>query len=50
MPADWANRWPEFYEAVTDYTREGKNETDDAPDALTGVAEMMTQKRKQERL
>lgn len=39
MPEDWKERWPEFYKALTRYQREGKNEHDDAPDALTGVSE-----------
>ena len=39
FPSDWAIRWPEYYEAMTSYQREGKNEHDDAPDATTGIAE-----------
>lgn len=42
FPKNWADRWPEFYKAITRYQREGKNEHDDAPDALTGVAEKLT--------
>lgn len=42
FPINWADRWPEFYKAVTRYQREGKNENDDASDALTGVAEKLT--------
>lgn len=42
FPVNWADRWPEFYKAVTRYQREGKNEYDDAADALTGVAEKLT--------
>lgn len=42
FPVNWADRWPEFYKAVTRYQREGKNENDDASDALTGVAEKLT--------
>ena len=42
FPVNWADRWPEFYKAVTRYQREGKNEHDDAADALTGVAEKLT--------
>lgn len=41
LPLDWANRWPEFSDAVTTYKREGKNKHDDAPDALTGIIEKM---------
>jgi predicted phage terminase large subunit-like protein len=40
-PEDWALRWPEFYEAMTTYQREGKNAHDDAPDSVTGIAETM---------
>lgn len=39
FPSDWAIRWPEFYNAVTGYMKTGKNEHDDAPDALTGIVE-----------
>jgi predicted phage terminase large subunit-like protein len=39
LPVNWQDRWPEFARAITKYQREGKNEHDDAPDALTGVYE-----------
>lgn len=39
FPIDWEDRWPEFADAIRKYQREGKNEHDDAPDALTGVYE-----------
>lgn len=39
FPVNWMDRWPEFAEAIIKYQREGKNEHDDAPDALTGVYE-----------
>lgn len=39
FPVNWRDRWPEFARAITRYQREGKNEHDDAPDALTGVYE-----------
>lgn len=39
LPVDWAERWPDFAEALGKYQKEGKNEHDDAPDALTGVYE-----------
>lgn len=39
FPQNWHNKYPEFYKALTSYQREGKNLHDDAPDALTGVAE-----------
>ncbi|HBV83588.1 MAG TPA: terminase [Lachnospiraceae bacterium] len=38
-PVNWKDKWPEYYEAMMKYQREGKNEHDDAPDATTGVAE-----------
>lgn len=41
MPNDWKKRWPEFYKAISKYQRKGKNEHDDAADALTGVVEML---------
>lgn len=42
FPANWRDRWPEFYKAITEYQREGKNRHDDAPDTLTGIAEMVS--------
>lgn len=45
FPADWHIRYPEYYKAMTTYQREGKNKHDDAPDATTGVAEMMNEKK-----
>lgn len=39
FPANWRDRWPDFHNAVIRYLREGPNKHDDAPDALTGVAE-----------
>lgn len=39
FPVNWEDRWPEFARAIKKYQREGKNEHDDAPDALTGVYE-----------
>ena len=39
FPVNWQDRWPEFARTLTRYQREGKNEHDDAPDALTGVYE-----------
>lgn len=38
-PANWRDRWPGYYEAMTKYQKEGKNKHDDAPDATTGIAE-----------
>ena len=39
FPVNWEDRWPDFARAIRKYQREGKNEHDDAPDALTGVYE-----------
>ncbi|NLY80103.1 MAG: phage terminase large subunit [Lysinibacillus sp.] len=43
FPADWRYRWPEYFKAMTEYQREGKNKHDDAPDATTGIAEKINQ-------
>lgn len=42
FPANWRERWPEFYRDLNKYQKAGKNAHDDAPDALTGVAEHFT--------
>ena len=39
FPANWKDRWPEFYKSMYRYQKEGKNAHDDAQDAATGVAE-----------
>lgn len=39
FPVNWEDRFPEFARAIKEYQKEGKNEHDDAPDALTGVYE-----------
>ena len=39
MPPGWQNRWPEYYDAMAQYQREGTNAHDDAPDTTTGVVE-----------
>ncbi|KRM79483.1 hypothetical protein FC84_GL001663 [Lapidilactobacillus dextrinicus DSM 20335] len=44
FPSDWRTRWPDYYDAMTKYQREGKNKHDDAPDATTGIAETMNGK------
>lgn len=43
FPTNWADRWPEFYEAIGKYQKEGRNAHDDAPDALTGVCESIVE-------
>ncbi|MDD3020936.1 MAG: phage terminase large subunit [Alphaproteobacteria bacterium] len=39
FPVNWADRWPDYHEAMCRYQKEGKNPHDDAPDATTGIAE-----------
>lgn len=39
FPRGWERMWPEFYRAITGHMKIGKNEHDDAPDALTGTIE-----------
>ncbi|MGG6839163.1 UNVERIFIED_CONTAM: phage terminase large subunit [Streptococcus canis] len=46
FPDGWRNRWPELYQSLATYQREGKNAHDDAQDALTGVAEKMNDNNK----
>lgn len=41
FPQDWATRWPEFYRAMSAFQRAARNAHDDAPDAVTGLCEMM---------
>ena len=41
FPVNWRDRFPEYYEAMNKYQREGKNAHDDAPDATTGIVETM---------
>lgn len=42
-PVNWADKWPEYHDAMTKYQKEGKNKHDDAPDATTGIAEKIGQ-------
>ena len=42
FPEGWSNRWPELYADLFSYQRTGKNQHDDAEDALTGVCEDVT--------
>lgn len=39
FPKNWDKMWPDFYNAITRYMKEGNNAHDDAPDALTGTIE-----------
>ena len=40
FPENWRTKYPQFYMDVTSYQKEGRNKRDDAPDCLTGIAEM----------
>ena len=40
-PVNWRDRFPEYYDAMNRYQREGKNAHDDAPDCTTGIVETM---------
>ncbi|HSH25847.1 MAG TPA: phage terminase large subunit, partial [Massilibacterium sp.] len=44
FPANWKDKWPEFYRDITTFQKEGKNKHDDAPDALTGIAEQASKR------
>lgn len=46
FPEDWKNRFPDYYQAMYKYQREGKNKHDDGPDATTGIAEKITKRTK----
>lgn len=39
FPKYWNRMYPDFYRAVTEYQRNGKNAHDDAPDCLTSLVE-----------
>ena len=41
FPPNWKNEHKRFYQDLMSYQKEGKNKHDDAPDALTGLAEMV---------
>lgn len=41
MPEGWEKKYPEFYKDIMRYQRKGKNEHDDAPDAITGLVEIV---------
>lgn len=41
FPINWSDRFPEYYDAMNRYQKEGKNAHDDAPDATTGIAEKL---------
>ena len=39
FPVNWRDRFPEYYDSMVRYQKEGKNAHDDAQDATTGIAE-----------
>lgn len=39
MPYEWELKFKEFYNAISDYKKDGSTKHDDAPDALTGCYE-----------
>lgn len=39
FPKGWNKRWPDAYEHMTTFQREGKNKTDDIQDCITGINE-----------
>jgi predicted phage terminase large subunit-like protein len=43
FPWNWRDRWPDFYQSMTTYQKEGKNAHDDAEDAITGLVEQVTE-------
>jgi predicted phage terminase large subunit-like protein len=44
FPSDWNVRWFRFYDDVSDFNANGKNENDDAPDVLSEIAMEITKK------
>lgn len=44
FPENWNILYPDYYEAMTSYSRKGKNKNDDAPDCSTGLLEKMEDK------
>jgi len=45
FPVNWSERWPRFFKDLIGYQKAGKNTNDDAPDTLTGLAEMISKSR-----
>jgi len=46
FPVNWRDRWSEYYSAMAQYQKSGGNAHDDAPDATTGVAELLCNTRR----
>ncbi|MBA9087484.1 putative phage terminase large subunit-like protein [Fontibacillus solani] len=42
FPVNWKDKFPEYYDAMIKYQKEGKNKHDDAPDATTGISEKIS--------
>ena len=42
FPARWKDRWPDFYESMRTFQAEGTNQHDDAQDALSEIADIIT--------
>lgn len=40
FPQNWDTLYPSFYNQLRNYSKQGRNEHDDAPDALTGTIEI----------
>jgi len=45
FPLNWGVRWPEFYQHIINFIRNGENKYKDAPDVLTGIGEMCTKEK-----
>lgn len=51
FPEDWQRRWPKFYSAIMSYRKDNKKKQhDDAPDCLTGVYEMHSNKNRHKKI
>lgn len=50
FPYNWADKWPVFFKAIMTFMADKAGGHDDAPDALTGIAEIITKGRPSIRL
>ena len=48
FPRGWDRLWPDFYRAITSYMKVGKNDFDDAEDAITGTIEFKDKEQAQD--
>jgi len=46
MPKEWAVKYKDFYDSISDYKKDGSTKHDDGPDCLTGCYEVEFAKRK----